>query len=92
MEEYTQPRFVRGVRLRWDSVRRQHMLLFPEGALGLNATAGAVLELCDGQRTMGAIITELEERYPGANLRSDVHDLLSRIAERGLLRYETIPE
>lgn len=88
MEDSTRPRFVRGVRLRWDPVRQQHMLLFPEGALALNATAGAVLELCDGQRTIDAIAAELEKRYPDANVKPDVHHLLSRIAERGLLVYD----
>jgi coenzyme PQQ biosynthesis protein PqqD len=85
MKDHTRPHFVRGVRLRWDPVRQQHMLLFPEGALVLNATAGAVLELCDGQRTIDAIAAELEKRYPGANIKPDVYHLLSRIAERGLL-------
>lgn len=85
MKDHTRPRFVRGVRLRWDPVRQQHMLLFPEGALALNTTAGAILELCDGQRTVEAIAAELEKRYPGTNVKHDVHHLLSRIAERGLL-------
>lgn len=87
-EDYTRPRLTRGVRLRWDDVRKQHMLLFPEGALALNATAGEVLELCDGQRTIQAIVTVLEARYPGANVGQDVHHLLARIAERGLLVFD----
>jgi coenzyme PQQ biosynthesis protein PqqD len=61
------------------------MLLFPEGALVLNPTAAAVLELCDGNRTVSAIVTQLEERYQGASVGNDVRNLLSRIAERGLL-------
>jgi coenzyme PQQ biosynthesis protein PqqD len=88
IEDYTRPRFVRGVRLQWDDIRKRHTLLFPEGALVLNPTAAAVLELCDGKRTVGAIVTELEERYQGASVANDVRNLLSRIAERGLLVHE----
>lgn len=88
IENHTRPRFVRGVRLQRDDIRKRHMLLFPEGALVLNPTAAAVLELCDGKLTVGAIVTELEERYQGANVGNDVHNLLSRLAERGLLMYE----
>lgn len=85
IEDHTRLRFARGVRMRWDDVRKRHMLLFPEGALVLNPTAAAVLELCDGKRTVGAIVTELEERYQGASVGNDVRNLLARIAERGLL-------
>lgn len=88
IEDHTRPRFVRGVRLQWDDIRKRHMLLFPEGALVLNPTAAAVLELCDGKRTVSAIVTELEERYQGASVGNDLRHLLSRIAERGLLVYD----
>lgn len=84
-EDCARPSFVRGVRLQWDDIRKRHMLLFPEGVLVLNPTAAAVLELCDGKRTVGAIVTELEQRYQGASVGNDVHKLLSRIAERGLI-------
>ena len=88
IEDHTRPRFVRGVRLQWDDIRKRHMLLFPEGALALNPTAAEVLELCDGKRTVSAIVTELEERYQGASVGNDLRHLLSRIAERGLLVYD----
>lgn len=88
IEDHTRPRFVRGVRLQWDDIRKRHMLLFPEGALVLNPTAAAVLELCDGKRTVSAIVTELEERYQGGSVGNDLRHLLSRIAERGLLVYD----
>lgn len=85
IENHTRPRFSCGVRLRWDDIRQRHTLLFPEGLLLLNPTAAAVLELCDGQRTVSAIVTQLEEQYQGADVENDVHHLLTRICERGLL-------
>lgn len=88
IEDRARPQLTRGVRLQWDNVRKQHMLLFPEGALVLNCTAAAVLELCDGERTVSAIVAELEERYLGASVSNDICNLLSRIAQRGLLSYD----
>lgn len=85
VEPHARPRLVRGVRLRWDDVRKRHLLLFPEGALVLNSTAGVVLELCDGKRTVKAIAQALGEQYRGVNIEADVRQLLSRLAERGLL-------
>ena len=61
------------------------MLLFPEGALVLNTTAVAVLELCNGKRTVDAIVADLNEQYQSVSVENDVYTLLTRIAERGLL-------
>jgi pyrroloquinoline quinone biosynthesis protein D len=41
----TRPRLVTGARLRYDEVREEHLLLIPEGAVRLNATAADVLGL-----------------------------------------------
>lgn len=57
------PSLPRGVRLRFDSVRKKHMLLAPERAFGLDAVAASVVELVDGQRSVGAICDLLAERY-----------------------------
>ena len=49
------------------------MLLFPEGVLVPNATAAAVLELCDGSTTVGQIATRLGKRFTGVRAE-DVRD------------------
>lgn len=90
IENHAQPRLVRGVRLRWDDLRKQHWLLIPEGALKLNSTAAAILALCNGERTLNTIAQELNEQYQGGNMLEDVRHLLSRISERGLLTVEGI--
>jgi pyrroloquinoline quinone biosynthesis protein D len=82
--ELARPRLPAGVRLRFDSVRERHVLLYPEGALALNETAAAVLELCDGQNTVDDIAGVLGERYD-ADVRGDVEALLRAIAARGLV-------
>jgi pyrroloquinoline quinone biosynthesis protein D len=79
------PQLAVGVRLHWDKVRDRHVLLYPEGALTLNPTAVAVLELCDGERTLAAIAATLSEQYSGADVRDDVQELLEAIAQRGLV-------
>jgi pyrroloquinoline quinone biosynthesis protein D len=81
----TKPVLATGVRLHWDKVRERHVLLYPEGALALNATAVAVLELCDGKRTLDEIADVLSEQYGGADVRADVEELVSAIAAKGLV-------
>ena len=81
----TRPRLVTGARLRYDEVREEHLLLIPEGAVRLNPTAAEVLELCDGERSLDAIVGELSARYDGADVRDDVRGLVDAMAQRGLV-------
>ena len=81
----TRPRLATGARLRYDEVREEHLLLIPEGAVRLNPTAAEVLGLCDGERSLDAIVGGLAARYGGADLRADVQELVDAMAQRGLV-------
>ena len=78
------PRLVDGVRLQYDDVRGEHVLLIPEGAVRLNESAAHVLELCDG-RSVDEITAALSERYQGTNVTDDVRELLDAMGQRGLV-------
>jgi pyrroloquinoline quinone biosynthesis protein D len=62
----SRPRLPSKVRLQWDESRGQAMLLFPEGVLMLNPTAHSVLELVDGRRTLGEIVSRLGRTFDAA--------------------------
>ena len=79
------PRLVDGVRLQYDAVREEHVLLVPEGAVRLNETAVHVLELCDGRRSLEEIAATLSQRYSGADVTDDVRELLGGMGARGLV-------
>jgi pyrroloquinoline quinone biosynthesis protein D len=81
----TRPRLVTGARLQYDDVREEHVLLVPEGAVRLNPTAAAVLELCDGERSLDEIVNTLSARYEGSDLRDDVQGLVDGLTQRGLV-------
>src|SRR5258708_37958033 len=57
------PRLAPHVRLVFDPARQRHVLLTPETVTLLNGTGAAILELCDGERTVAEILTELCGRY-----------------------------
>ena len=81
----TRPRLVTGARLQYDDVREEHVLLVPEGVVRLNPTAAAVLELCDGERSVDEIVGTLSARYQGSDLRDDVQGLVDGLTQRGLV-------
>ena len=72
-------------RMDYDTVRQRHILLYPEGAVLLNETGAAILELCNGTRTVGQIVTILAERYQ-TDVSADVTEYLEQMAERELVR------
>jgi coenzyme PQQ biosynthesis protein PqqD len=79
------PTLWRLARLDFDSVRNRPVLLYPEGAVLLNDTGKAILELVDGRRTIGEIARILGDRYQ-ADVTADVSEYLSHLAERELIR------
>jgi pyrroloquinoline quinone biosynthesis protein D len=79
------PLLVRHARYRWDALRQQHQLVFPEGLLALNESAAAVVQLCDG-RPLADLFAVLGERFPAAALEADVLELLDQLTRKGLLR------
>ena len=79
------PKLWRMTRLHYDPVRQRPVLLYPEGAVLLNDTGAAILELCNGSHTVEQIVTILTERYH-ADVSADVTEYLSLMAERELIR------
>jgi pyrroloquinoline quinone biosynthesis protein D len=79
------PKLWRMTRLHFDPVRQRPVLLYPEGAVLLNDTGAAILELCNGSHTVEQIVSILTERYQ-ADVSSDVTEYLSLMAERELIR------
>jgi pyrroloquinoline quinone biosynthesis protein D len=79
------PTLWRLARLGFDSVRQRPVLLYPEGAVLLNDTGAAILELVDGRRTVAEIGAILGERYQ-TDVTADVAQYLSDLAEKELIR------
>lgn len=81
------PRFGKGVKLRHDG-NGSVMLLIPEGALVLNESASAALELIDGERTLADIVAAVAERFDVSpdRAREDLVELFDRLERRGLLQ------
>jgi pyrroloquinoline quinone biosynthesis protein D len=65
-----------GYRLQWETRQNSWVLLFPEGMITLNDTAGMIMEGFRQAAAIGAVISDLEARFPGQPLRDDVLEFL----------------
>lgn len=75
------PRVAAGFRLQWEPAQNCHVLLYPEGMVKLNRSAGEILSRCDGQRDVAAVVADLEQAFGASNLQADVVGFL-RIAQQ----------
>jgi pyrroloquinoline quinone biosynthesis protein D len=68
----SRPRVGAGFRLQWEPVQNCHVLLYPEGMIKLNGSAGEIMKRCDGQRSVGEIVADLEQAFSAKGLQGDV--------------------
>jgi pyrroloquinoline quinone biosynthesis protein D len=66
------PAIGHGLRLQWEPAQEAHVLLYPEGMVKLNGSAGAIMSRCDGARTIADIVADLERSYGLTGLAADV--------------------
>lgn len=70
------PRVARLFRLQWEQVQGCHVLLYPEGMVKLNQSAGEILKRCDGSRDVEAIVADLEQAFKTEGLSREVSAFL----------------
>jgi len=82
------PRLAAGCR--WGGTEQDRMILFPEGAIKLQGTGRQVLERCDGKRTFGEIISELQKEFGKTDpekIRADIGIFLEQLQKKRILDY-----
>ena len=82
------PRVGHGFRLQWEPVQGSHVLLYPEGMVKLNGSAGEIMQRCDGERTLAAIVTDLEQAFGATGLEGDVRAFIDIAAQQRWLVWD----
>jgi len=91
-QDSDKPRLAAGCR--WGAEAKpgseERVVLFPEGAIKLQGTGRQILERCDGQRTFGEILAELQVQFATADptkIRSDISQFLEQLRHKRIVDY-----
>lgn len=76
------PRLNRRFRMQWEEAQNCHVLLYPEGMIRLNGSAGEILKCCDGATPVATIVSTLEAKFKLPSLKADVENLLAHAFEQ----------
>lgn len=82
------PRIGHGLRLQWEPAQGCHVLLYPEGMVKLNQSAGEIMKRCDGANDMTAIVADLEAAFGVGGLQEEVFGFVEMAAQQRWLRWE----
>jgi pyrroloquinoline quinone biosynthesis protein D len=82
----SRPAVERGLRLQWEPAQNAYVLLYPEGMIKLNGSAGEILKRCDGATTIADITADLERAFAAPNLSGDVIRFVTMAVEKKWLK------
>ncbi len=84
----SKPALPRHIKLRHDEGRGRWVILAPERVFNPDDTAVAVLQLCDGQRTVGDIAAQLAKDYqaPASEIEADIVPMLQDLSDKGVVK------
>jgi pyrroloquinoline quinone biosynthesis protein D len=85
----SRPAVASGFRLQWEAAQNAHVLLYPEGMIKLNASAGEILKRCDGTATIADITADLERAFAASSLSDDVMRFINMALEKKWLKIPT---
>jgi pyrroloquinoline quinone biosynthesis protein D len=78
----SRPAIDRRFRLQWEAAQKAHVLLYPEGMIKLNSSAGEILKRCDGQASIADITANLEQAFSTTGLSNDVIAFIAMAVEK----------
>ena len=76
----------RQYRLQWEVAQDCYVLLYPEGLIQLKGSAGEIVKRVDGNTSINGIVANLEQAFPGNDLRQDVIGFLEHAYGKGWIR------
>lgn len=77
-------------RFQWEKAQNCYVLLYPEGVIKLNESAGVILNLCNGKNTVKNIISELSVKFEEneSDIKQDIIGFIEQAIKQSWISYE----
>ena len=83
------PRLNGHFRLQWEPAQDCYVLLYPEGMVKLNGSAGLILSSVDGEQSVQAIIEALTRQFPEVDsIAEDVAAFMQTAQEQRWIEFD----
>ena len=80
------PLVARLFKLQWEEVQKSWVLLYPEGMVKLNGSAGEIMSRLDGATSIEALVSALEQQFGATGLQTDVLNFLVMAQRQGWVK------
>ena len=77
------PKLSRGYRMQYEQVQSAWVLLYPEGMVKLNDSSAEILRRCNGERSIEAMVADLQILFNTKGIAPQVRELLHEGMRRG---------
>ena len=77
------PKLSRLYRMQYEQVQSAWVLLYPEGMVKLNDSSAEILRRCNGERSIDAMVADLEILFNTKGIAPQVRELLQEGMRRG---------
>lgn len=71
---------------RWEESQRSYILLYPEGVVKLNKTAGEILKRCGGEMSVRELIEDMKTHFAGDDVESGILKFLGVSHAKGWVK------
>ena len=89
IDPHARPQVATMYRLQFEPAQDGWVLLYPEGMVKLNQSAGEIIQRCDGLRDVAAIVADLETAFSTTGLAPDVLAFIELARRQGWLDWTT---
>lgn len=74
-------------RFQWEEAQQCYVILYPEGMVKLNPSAGEIMNQVNGEASIATICNTLSKKFDGADVKDDVTAFFVEAEDNGWVNF-----
>lgn len=75
-------------RFQWEEAQQCHVVLYPEGMVKLNPSAGEIMKQVNGESSISEVIQTLSDLFDGVDVSEDVLSFFKEAEGNGWIQFK----